>query len=513
MKKKEINHKGQVKKTGNAALLEEAVEFFLKEPGFKRLFRLFNKNYYRLGRMGGTVKLPNLKPEEKEALSGIMGRDYSRQDSASISLAAFKKALEKTRFAGVELKELLEGYHGKAITTRNEEKDRFVSEKNAFFQDLYREFSCEHCLLWLEHIQQKGAGTRGIHSAYEQAPKLLQKQLRNVLKAVEDLAACCRLGDSQWGDESIKYERLPVFASRITGDPHGFDLNTEQGRFLISTLQFICSRESEPRQKRRSLSAEEVTELLGRFGLIRDDLLNFVTCAGLLAYREEETKPVTMWQSAWEDGTVLNVPLREITSINRLEPAIFSSLEETRLISGKNFPCNSGGLSSIKDNEIKGKKNEKAVFVVENSGVFSGLLDKFQGSFPLPLVCSHGQFKLAAFLLFDRLVKGGTVIYYSGDFDPEGLQMAQRLLQRYPRWARLWRFTTADYESCISQVALSEVRLQKLKGIDLPDLIPLKEKMKDVKKAGYQEQMVPVLLEDIKSFIYSEAEDSHLRQV
>ena len=471
MKKEEINHKKeQGKKNGNTVLLMEAVEFFQKEPGFKRLFRLFNKNYYRLGRMGGTVKLPNLKPEEKEALSGIMGRDYRRQDSASISLAAFKKALEKTRFAGVELKELLEAYHGKAITTRTEEKNRVLSEKNAFFQDLYREFSSENCRLWLEHVQNKGAGTRGIHSMYEQAPKLLYKQLDNVLKAVEELAPCCSLGDSRRGEENIKYERLPVFASRITGDPHGFDLNTDQGRYLISALQFIYSRRSEPRQNRSSLSAEEVTELLGRFGLIRDDLLNFVTCAGLLACREEETEPVSMWQCAWEDGTVLNVPLREITRIKRLEPAV-SSLEESR------------------------------VFVVENSGVFSGLLDKFPGAFPPPLVCTHGQFKLAAFLLFDRLVSGGADIYYSGDFDPEGLQMAQRLLQRYPRSARLWRFTTGDYESCISQVVLSEARLHKLKGITLPALLPLKEKMQELKKAGYQEQMVPVLFEDIKSFI------------
>ncbi|UNC91166.1 TIGR02679 domain-containing protein [Candidatus Contubernalis alkaliaceticus] len=501
MKKKDINHKEQVKKSGNAALLKEAVEFFQKEPGFKRLFHLFNKNYYRLGRMGGTVKLLNLKPEEKDALSGIMGRDYSRQDSASISLAAFKKALKKTRFAGVELKELLEGYHGKSITTRTEEKNRILLEKSAFFQSFYREFSSENCRLWLEHIQQKGAGTRGIHSAYEQAPKLLQKQLTNVLKAVEELASFYQLGDSQRCEENTKYERLPVFASRITGDPHGFDLNTEQGRFLISALQFICSRESEPKQKRRSLSAEEVTELLGRFGLIRDDLLNFVTCTGLLAFRGEEKEPVSMWQNAWKDGMVLNVPLREITRINRLEPAVCSSLEESRLICEKNFTCNSGDAFSIKDNELKVKINKKVVFVVENSGVFSGLLDKFPGALPPPVVCSHGQFKLAAFLLFDRLVKGGNVIYYSGDFDPEGLQIAQRLLQRYPRLARLWRFTTADYESCISQVALSEARLHKLKGITLPALLPLKEKMQDVKKAGYQEQIVPLLIEDIKSFM------------
>lgn len=472
---KEKNDKGQIKQTQETALLEKAVEFFQKEPGFKRLFKLFIKNYYRLGRMGGSVKLLNLNPQEKEALSGIMGRDYRQQNSAAVSLAAFQQALEKTRFAGIELKELLEGYHGKVLTTRTEEESRFVSKKNAVFQALYQGCSSDYCRLWLEHIQQKGAGTRGIHTAYEQNPELLQKQLENVLKAVGELARFYPVGDRGRGEERIKYERLPVFASRITGFPHGFDLNTEQGRFLISALHFICSREDVCGKKSKNLSAEEVTELFGCFGLIRDDLLNFVTCTGLLAFRGEEKEPIPMWQSAWIEGTVLNVPLREIDRINRFEPAAYSSLQE------------------------KGKDIEKAVFVVENSGVFSELLDNFQEACHPPLVCTHGQFKLAAFLLLDLLVKSGAVIYYSGDFDPEGIQMAQRLLQRYPQAARLWRCTTADYERCVSEVVLSEARLQKLKSISLPGLLPLKEKIEAVKKAGYQEQLVPLLLQDIKS--------------
>ncbi len=463
------------------ALLEEAVKFFQKEPGFRRLFILFIKNYYRLGRMGGSVKILDLKLEEKEALSGIMGRDYRRQNSAAVSLAAFQQALEKTRFAGIDLKELLEGYHGKVITTRAEEEDRFVINKNVFFQALYQSCSSDYGRLWLEHIQSKGAGTRGIHTAYEQKPELLYKQLENVLKAIEELSRFYQVRDKGKREERIKYERLPVFASRMIRDPHGFDLNTEQGRLLISALHFICSREDVCGQKGKNLSAEEVTELFGCFGLIRDDLLNFVTCAGLLAFKGDEKNPIPMWQSAWEEGTVLNVPLREIAKINRFEPAVYSRFQE------------------------KGENIEKAVFVVENSGVFSQLLDQFQEAYPPPLVCTHGQFKLAAFLMLDLLVKNGVVIYYSGDFDPEGLQMAQRLLQRYPQAAKLWRYTTEDYQRCFSEVALSQSRLQKLKSITHLNLLSLKEKMQAVKMAGYQEQIVPLLLEDMKSFIAEQA--------
>ena len=456
--------------------LAEAVEFFRREVGFKRLLELFIKKYYSLGGIKGSAKLSRLTPAEKEALSGIMGRDYRQQNSATISLANFQQALEKTRFAGIEIKDILAGYLGKDLVTRQEEEEQYLAQKEAFFQNLYQKHANNYCRLWLEHIQKKGAGTRGIHAAYEQNSRLLYKQINNVLKAVQELDYCWQIENEREGKKS--FERLPVFASRISGDPHGFDGNKEQGRFLIASLLFMRSQvgaqvEDTPK-KTSSLSAEETTELLASFGLIRDDLLNFVTCAGILAFRGEEMIPISMWQKAWEDGTVLNVPLREIARLSNLEPAI------------------------RKGNMIT---QEKAIFVVENSGVFSEILESFSATMLPPLICTQGQIKLAAFLMLDILAKNNTVIYYSGDFDPEGLQIAQRLLQRYPNQLRLWRYGTAEYDSCISEVIISATRLKKLKSITHPALIPLKEKMQVVRKAGYQEQLVSLLVEDIWKYI------------
>lgn len=487
-----------------AEQLGEAVEFFRQEAGFKRLMELFIKNYYRLGGARGSVKLSNLTSGEKEALSGIMGKDYRRQSSATISLAGFQQALEKTRFTGIGIRDLLTGYLGKDLTTRCEEEERYFLQKEAFFQNLHQKHCNNYCRMWLNHIQKKGAGTRGIHSAYEQNSGLLSKQLDSVLMAVQELCRFQQRAEDEGedrernkgehkgenrGEEKKRFERLPVFASRISGDPHGFDLNKDQGRFLISALLFIRAQAEGARaegaaKKTSSLSAEEATELLASFGLIRDDLLNFVTCAGILAFRGEERVPVAMWQNAWEDGAVLNVPLREIARISDLEPA---------------KPAISS--NDKREKQKKQEKQEKAVFVVENSGVFSEILEGFRTTALPPLICTHGQFKLAALLMLDILVKNNTVIYYSGDFDPEGLQIAQRLLQRYPNRVRLWRYGTEEYCRCISEVVLSEPRLKKLRGINNSALAPLKVKMQTVRKAGYQEQLVHLLVDDICNYM------------
>ena len=271
---------------------------------------------------------------------------------------------------------------------------------------------------------------------------------------------------------SAGFQRLPVFAHEVTGDPHGFDPDRAQGRFLINALQFIRRLQDEGYPVHPSPPAEEINELLGYFGIIRDDLLNFITCAGILAF-DETGSPFGVWQSAWREGAVLNVPLRELIKTDTLAPATCSG-------------------------------EEKAIFLVENSGVFSEIVDRFAGRPLPPVVCTHGQAKLAALLLLDRLVAGGSTLYYSGDFDPEGLQMAQRMARRYGEALKLWRYDAGDYKSSISEVTIPPERLKKLQSIDPPGLKPVEEMLVSTGQAGYQEHLVHKLVADIKEKIHND---------
>ncbi len=444
-------------------LLKEAVRFFRSEQGLRRLMNGFIKNYRSLGRVGGTVKLSNMTPREREALSGLLGKDYSRQTSATVSVAKFGKSLEKTRFAGVNLQELLLAYADSEVLTKAEEKERYNEKREAFFQRLLNKHPHPLCQEWLEHIHARGSGTRGINIMYDRDPGLLEKQLNRVLKA---------LAAALMQKEAGEFRRLPVFAGKVANDPHAFDPGTDQGRMLINALRFIRSAREKNFQHYDLQGTEAMTELLAYFGILRDDLHNYVTCTGIVPLEKERSQPVGWWQEACQAWTTLNLPLREIVRYASFLPVYSEKVN--------------------------------VVFAVENSGVFSEIIDHFQaGDFcPLPLVCTNGQFKLAALYLFDGLVKNRTLIYYSGDFDPEGLQMAQRLYERYPEQLRLWRYGTADYEKCHPEITISPQRLRKLDNIEIPPLISTREMLRSRGKAGYQEHILQQLIGDIKNIYY-----------
>ena len=429
--------------------VKEAFTYFKKSPILRRMLQQFAEKYRSLGRVGGTVRLQITSPTDRESLSGLLGKDLSRQSAISVSTTQLEQALQRTRFADLTLQEILFSFIGDSILTRVEEKERYESKKKQYFRKLARGCKSQAGRDWLEHIITKGRGSRGIHLSYDRDQDKLHQQLSHVLLAVQELP-----GNG--------YERLPVFAARVTGDPHGFDPTTEQGRLFVEALRFIHRQIEE--HSRRSLSSEEFSELLASFGILRDDLSSFVTCTGLLAFRKQG-RQVATWEEAHSEGVVLNVPLREVVRIDTLVSAA-----------------------------------AKSVYVVENPGVFSEIIDCFAGRPYPPLICTHGQFRLAALLLLDKLARAGVRIFYSGDFDPEGLQMAQRLLKRYPGIGEAWRYGVEDYTRSNPSHPLNTARLNKLDRIDHPELIAVKGKIAVTGQAGYQEQIIPSLIEDLKQY-------------
>lgn len=63
------------------------------------------------------------------------------------------------------------------------------------------------------------------------------------------------------------------------------------------------------------------------------------------------------------------------------------------------------------------------------------------------------------------MVTTGAVLYYSGEFDPEGLLIDDRLKARFGEVLRLWRYSTEDYTKTISECRLSAGRLKQLERL------------------------------------------------
>lgn len=106
-------------------------------------------------------------------------------------------------------------------------------------------------------------------------------------------------------------------------------------------------------------------ELLYRCHLLRDDVQNFATTYGIVPQGMADT----YFHRATAAFAPLNLPLREIVRTDVFAPAEGSD-----------------------------------IYIVENSGVFSSLLDALTAARrSVPLLCLHGQAKFASWALLDRL--------------------------------------------------------------------------------------------------------------
>src|SRR5699024_6937891 len=154
-----------------------------------------------------------------------------------------------------------------------------------------------------------------------------------------------------WDELPTERERLRIFADGITGDPPASDLRRHLGKMFI---HFLSVNEGQVTEGASIVVAasrrEEINTVLVSSLIYRDDLLNFVTCANLIAVTKEGIHPV--WEAASRERTVQIVPLREIVPCTAVYPS-------------------------------KGQ----VVWMVENSGVCATLLDYIPNA---PLISTNG---------------------------------------------------------------------------------------------------------------------------
>ncbi|WP_170289348.1 TIGR02679 family protein [Metabacillus lacus] len=425
------------------------ISYFKKKKGFHPLFLEFKKKYSSYGRLGGIIKLDNPSDETKEALSGILGVDVRRDKEVKVSVVKFEKALLKTIFKDFTLIEIVEAYFGEELRSKKEIQAEKEEQKRVYFQTYYKYAKNDLARYWLEAIIEKNELTKYVHNYYERDKKALSSILNNVIHGLNRLPL-------------KEYERLPIFAAITTKNPHYFDIGTDSGRVLLAALQLYL-KVTEGKYFTQSPNSGEITEILARFNIMRDDINNDVTVFGLQGYYQDGSTS-NLLKFAMEENVVMNLPLREVVRL--------------------------GKISAL---------NNK-VYVIENSGLYSTLIDKIiEQEVEVSMVCSSGQFNLATWKLIDKLVDNNHYIYYSGDFDPEGILMANKIKEKYPNYVHYWHLDVASYKSCLSDEIIVESRLNQLLNIQNQEIGPLITSLLNTKRSGYQERLMESLLEEIKS--------------
>lgn len=435
-------------------LLDEITEIFKGDKGFDRLFSLFLKKYnsYERVEKGISVVLQHPTEVEKRALSGLMGIDYSRQKSIKVSAEKMEKAILKTKYGKnldeVPFQDILERYHGKALISNREAEEAFLAERKAYFEALKQNACSERFSLLLEWIMKIK------HNRFSLLYQQNQEELTAVMKHLEKAFSLFPLQNDEY---------LAVFASKATGNPHAFDVDENEGKLFLYALQIIYSLENNDWEI-KELNAEERAQMLYHFRIMTDDLLNFVSVFHIEGKNKDGGKNLLL-SGAVQEKAFFHLPLKEVAKLKKVQ-------------------------SASKDNRL---------FVIENSSVASHVVNELvKDGVKEAVVSGNGQFKIAALKLLDIFAANSGMIYYSGDYDPEGILMAYKLKKRYGDQLIYWNFDVRSYYLSNPVSVISDRRLKQLRAVEDAALEPLIRVLTEEKKSGYQEGVLMELVDGIK---------------
>ncbi len=428
--------------------LEECACYFRKNEAYSRMFSEMKKKYTKYGKLSGKISLRNLSEAECEALGAVFGKSLLPGDFI-FSISELQIALNETRYHGIEVEKLVEVYFKERILSNSQKKEEKIESEKRFWEIFLNEvterFGPESKgTLWLEAAwRQRRYGYQLIMKEREKSESLIKEMLMEVCRTLEYLA-------EENGNERV---RLAVLGAKMTKNPHYFDRQNAAGRLLINALGFINHVE-EPKGQ------EDILALYYLSGIYPDDISSYTTCYGIHFYEGDS------------------------------EHEAYRHFIEK----GEKYVLTLSNLSRLTGAGSSGKK----VFIIENQMVFSQICEELAGE-EYSVMCTSGQLKTASLFLIDMLLKSGCKLYYCGDIDPEGIEIADRVLARGPEQIFLWRMTEEDYYRSLSDEKLTENRLKKLDKIVDIKLRQLSEFLKKERKAGYQEHLIDLMVWDIKT--------------
>lgn len=421
---------------------EKCAEYFRSKAGYARIMEAIYKQYCKYGETKGNVVLSDASSEECDAANEIV--DPKRPFAPPLikfSLRDFEAGLKNTRFGNTDLRYITEAYLGKRIVTKKEISVAAEEIKNTVFNRVREINSGCYCEKWLEKmIAQKDFGYKTVTGEINVSPGDAEKMLGNICMAI----------NSRQNAEPVQ---LAVLSAEITGDSHYFDNTRTAGKLLLKGLACTVGM---PESK----YAEEEKVIYAKFGIEPDSVSSMTAAVGIRLYKSDMCE----------------------------HPAfkIFADTGEICLISMAN-------LMGISGADTDGK----VVIAVENPMVFTALSGA-ASEYGCGLICTAGQLKTSGIRLLQMLAESGCKILYAGDFDPEGLQIADKILRRFSEYdVHAWHMSAEDYNAIEKGDELSEKRLNKLNSIRSHELVSAVNAIRSERRAAYQELLVSQMIYDI----------------
>lgn len=423
--------------------LESFLTYIEERPVYHKLLQELRKKYESLGEGRGSVVLSQLSRQEREQLQGMFRVNPYEDKKVVIKVQDFENALQQSRFEGITTKMILEAYFQVKLKTKREVKEASQREfEDAIFGFMYEDIDENN-----EENPFKLWFTKQINGKENLLVYLRQKyregmDLKSVLSIMEKAINSLPFRNENRNEEKIL---LPIFAAQVSGNPHYFDTNTIGEKIL---LDYIKSKVT--RQNQMETLVEEKWELFYKAGLMKDEVTNSILIYGIRGKKQDGFYHQGL-EGFYEEKQPIQVTLRTLGSI-----AVLQAIQ-----------------------------NE--VYIVENPAIFMHLIESNPD---IAVICTSGQLCLSGLLTLDLLVNSKHKLYYAGDFDPEGLQIADKLSRRYGNQIKMWGYTKENYLNAMSDVTLPEDRLKRLDSIESKELLDIVDAIRKFKKAGYQEKLI-----------------------
>lgn len=407
---------------------------YLSDNEFSEFMQLWKKQYEKYGTCKGSIDLV-LNDSNRECISGLMGKDYYGVDCVHITFRQLQKAMLNTKYENCDFNEVLKMYFNQRVLTNKYRQE----QEQMRVQNIFKQF-----------FKQEGKSQQWIYNTYTNRDsvyiRIVQASKENEQKCINTVCVVMKALNHlpMWKN---KKENISIFASYHTKNPHAFDKNTFAYCLMMHGIVYFLKVDF----PKTNL---EQNEILYRAGLYQDGISNYCSVARLQAFNENN-QPHLGWTGFYDSYEALNVNMDNLLHIHFITC------------------CD-------------------RVYIVENPSVFQALLKKIKKEKieKIGLVCTNGQLNYSAYLLLDILVNSNIEIYYSGDMDPEGLLIADKIKQRYPS-IKLWCYDVRQYEISKSKEQATDQRMHMLDALKDETLIRIGKCISENKnRVGYQENMI-----------------------
>jgi len=422
----------------------EEVKTYFNKPGFNRFLRLLEKQYTNSKNGArGKITLTNIQLEERTVLDEFFGL-YSvpkQGETRSYSIAKFEECLENSRFR-IKIASLLEILNGQPVYTKNEQERILLNQWNNMIEVATKKASD---VLATQNLYLSSELMNWVNTLKEEKTSGY-RVLRNMFNHSIDEATCCvthclvalQHVQSHKGETSI---RLPVLSAKVTGDAHSLDWKYPLGRLfwfgLMSQFQLKSVEDFDGLQQEIDIdesysNAIIIREGYRKSGVVVDDL----------------SSNVMFYAPGW-----FGVNEEKILTLRQVEKLAVDDLA---------------------------KFEYHSIYIVENPSLFAEIIDQLAKRFyqdqkkcflqKIIVICGNGQPTTAVLKLIDLLLSKAhsTKLYYAGDLDPAGINIASGFYKRYKESFSPW-FMGVDVYLRYMQFGVNLTDIEKLKLQDSID--------------------------------------------